>query len=78
MGVCRPVSNVSKAFLGKPSAWEDVYKRQLKSYANIVEGNALRMDWESVVPKQELNYIMGNPPFVGARMMSPCLLYTSS
>lgn len=41
----------------------------LKSYANIVEGNALRLDWESVVPKQELDYIMGNPPFVGARMM---------
>ena len=39
----------------------------LKSYANILEGNALRMDWERVVPKQELNYIMGNPPFVGAR-----------
>ena len=37
----------------------------LKSYANIVEGNALRLDWESVVPKRELNYIMGNPPFVG-------------
>ena len=31
----------------------------LKSYANITEGNALRLDWESVVPKQELNYIMG-------------------
>ena len=42
----------------------------LKSYANIVEGNALRVDWESVVPKAELNYIMGNPPFVGARLMS--------
>ena len=41
----------------------------LKSYANIVEGNALRLDWESVVPKHELNYIMGNPPFVGARLM---------
>lgn len=41
----------------------------LKSYANITEGNALRLDWESVVPKQKLNYIMGNPPFVGARMM---------
>ncbi|MDD6146440.1 MAG: methylase [Oscillospiraceae bacterium] len=39
----------------------------LKSYANIVEGNALRIDWESVVPKDKLNYIMGNPPFVGAR-----------
>ena len=37
----------------------------LKSYANIVEGNALRMDWEDVVPKERLNYIMGNPPFVG-------------
>ncbi len=42
----------------------------LKSYANIVEGNALRIDWESVVPKAELNYIMGNPPFVGANNLS--------
>ena len=42
----------------------------LKSYANIVEGNALRLDWESVVPKHELNYIMGNPPFVGFTFMS--------
>ena len=41
----------------------------LTSYANIVEGNALRIDWETVVPKEKLNYIMGNPPFVGARMM---------
>lgn len=40
----------------------------LKSYANIVEGNALRVDWESVVPKNELNYIMGNPPFIGGMM----------
>lgn len=37
----------------------------LKSYVNIFEGNALRVDWESVVPKGRLNYIMGNPPFVG-------------
>ncbi len=42
----------------------------LKSYANIVESNALRTDWESVVPKDKLNYIMGNPPFVGASMMT--------
>ena len=42
----------------------------LKSYANITEGNALRIDWETVVPKDKLNYIMGNPPFVGARLMS--------
>ncbi|MGN0647114.1 MAG: DNA methyltransferase [Oscillospiraceae bacterium] len=38
----------------------------LKSYANIVEGNALRLDWERVVPKDRLNYIM----FVGASMMN--------
>lgn len=42
----------------------------LKSYSNIVEGNALRINWETVVPKNKLNYIIGNPPFVGARLMS--------
>ena len=42
----------------------------LKTAAHIVEGNALRMDWESVVPKLELNYIMGNPPFVGYSLQS--------
>lgn len=41
----------------------------LKSYANIIEGNALTTPWGSVVPKHELNYIMGNPPFVGAQYM---------
>ena len=42
----------------------------LKSYANIIEANALRIDWETVVPKEKLNYIMGNPPYSGARLMS--------
>ena len=37
----------------------------LKTYANIVEGNALRINWEDIIPKEKLNYIMGNPPFVG-------------
>lgn len=41
----------------------------LKSYANIVEENALRFDWEELVSKDEINYIMGNPPFIGARYM---------
>ena len=49
---------------------EDIVAHQidflpLKSYANITEGNALRLDWETVIPKGKLNYIMGNPPFVG-------------
>lgn len=42
----------------------------LKTYSNIHEGNALRMDWNDVVAKDKLNYIMGNPPFVGAMMMN--------
>lgn len=42
----------------------------LKSYTNIVEGNALRMDWNEVVPAEELDYIMGNPPFVGYQYQS--------
>ena len=42
----------------------------LKSYTNITEGNALRIDWNDVIPKEELNYIMGNPPFVGSKYSS--------
>ena len=42
----------------------------LTNYANIIEGNALRIDWESVVPKKELNYIMGNPPFIGYKLQT--------
>lgn len=42
----------------------------LKSYANIIEGNALQLDWESVIPKYKLNYIMGNPPFIGYSLQS--------
>ncbi len=41
----------------------------LRNYANIHEANALRIDWNDVVPKEQLDYIMGNPPFVGARLM---------
>ena len=37
----------------------------LRTNANIIEGNALRLDWEAVVPKNLLSYIMGNPPFLG-------------
>ena len=54
---------------------EDIVRRPLdflplKSYANIVEGNALRIDWASVVPREKLSFIMGNPPFVGYSLQS--------
>lgn len=42
----------------------------LKTNAYITEGNALRLDWESLVAKNKLNYIMGNPPFVGYSLQS--------
>ena len=44
----------------------------LKSYSNIVEGNAIRIDWSEVVEASKLSYIIGNPPFRGARVMEPC------
>jgi len=43
----------------------------LKEAAHITCGNALRVDWETLVPKNELRYIMGNPPFLGYGMQSP-------
>ena len=42
----------------------------LKTYVNIVEANALRIDWNDVIPAEKLNYIMGNPPFVGYSLQS--------
>ena len=40
----------------------------LRSEAHIAEGNALRLDWQAVCPAPD--YIIGNPPFVGARLMN--------
>lgn len=42
----------------------------LRKRPHIVYGNALQLDWESIVSKKELNYIMGNPPFVGSKYMT--------
>ena len=42
----------------------------LMQSATIVYGNALRIDWEDVVPKDELSYIVSNPPYRGARTMT--------
>ena len=42
----------------------------LKAYHNIHEGNALRTDWSEVITPEKLDYIMGNPPFVGYSLQS--------
>ena len=50
---------------------QDIDFLPLKSYTNIHEGNALRIDWETIIPKDHLNYIIGNPPFCGRRYRTP-------
>ena len=54
---------------------EDILGRNLpffplKTLTNIIEGNALRIDWKNVIQKGELSFIIGNPPFAGARLMT--------
>ncbi len=43
----------------------------LKKSAKIINGNALQTDWESIISKNELSYILGNPPFIGHQWRSP-------
>jgi len=50
---------------GRPFA-----KLPLTEQPHIVEDNALTLDWESAVPKSQLTYVLGNPPFVGSKLMS--------
>lgn len=49
----------------------DLEPLPLKDYHNIHEGNALRMNWNDVVPAAEVDYIMGNPPFIGKSFQTP-------
>lgn len=42
----------------------------LTFYANIVENNAVRVDWDHVVPGEKLDYIMGNPPLIVPKISS--------
>lgn len=60
------MNNIVAEYFGIPFV-----RLPLTQSATIVHGNALRIDWETVVPKQELSFILGNPPFVGASVMSP-------
>ena len=42
----------------------------LKDSAHILHGDALETDWSSLLPPERCSYIMGNPPFVGAKFQS--------
>lgn len=54
----------------------DVYGEEIPSIPlvhapNIVHGDALEMDWNAVLPAAQASYVLGNPPFVGAKQQSP-------
>ncbi|MET0018024.1 DNA methyltransferase [Oscillibacter sp.] len=59
------MNNAVADYLGFPFV-----RLPLRQSATIVNENALQIAWEDVVPKPELSYILGNPPFVGAHMMA--------
>ena len=42
----------------------------LTTSAHIVNDNALTLDWSTVVPRERVSYILGNPPFVGKKEQS--------
>lgn len=54
----------------KDIIYSDIDFLPLKSYTYISVGNALMTDWETIVDRDKLSYIIGNPPFIGARKMS--------
>ncbi|MBS0537096.1 MAG: class I SAM-dependent DNA methyltransferase, partial [Proteobacteria bacterium] len=43
----------------------------MKKSPTIVNGNALRLDWKKILPPEKCSYILGNPPFVGAKYQTP-------
>jgi hypothetical protein len=43
----------------------------LKQSAKIIHGDALEVDWAALLPPEKCHYIMGNPPFIGAKFQSP-------
>lgn len=55
---------VGEAF-GQP-----VLRLPLKKGAKIVVGNALRIDWNDVLPAKQCSFVLGNPPFVGKQFMT--------
>lgn len=44
---------------------------RIKSYTNIIENDALEIDWNDVISKYELNFIIGNPLFIGHSVQNP-------
>lgn len=50
---------------------ENFVRLPLKTHPNIHIANALRLDWSEVIEKEQLSYILGNPPFLGHHLQTP-------
>jgi hypothetical protein len=52
-------------------AFGQLYQRlPLKKSPHIHCGNALRLDWKTILPPEQCSYVLGNPPFVGAKFQT--------
>ncbi|MBI1276061.1 class I SAM-dependent DNA methyltransferase [bacterium] len=49
---------------------QSLVRLPLKKSAHITHGNALEIDWKTVIAPENLNYMLGNPPFVGSKYQS--------
>ena len=43
----------------------------LKKAPHIVKGNALRLDWNALLPREEVSFVLGNPPYAGKKRRNP-------
>ena len=49
---------------------QPVDRLPLRSSPHIVQGNALRMDWNAILPREKCAFVLGNPPFIGAKFQN--------
>jgi len=50
---------------------EDFIRIPLKTSPHIICGDALELDWQDILPAENCHYVLGNPPFVGAKYQTP-------
>jgi hypothetical protein len=61
-----------QANIALSEAFGQLYRRiPLKKSPHIHHANALRLDWKSVLPPEKCSYVLGNPPFIGSKLLNP-------
>jgi hypothetical protein len=61
-----------QANIALSEAFGQLYRRiPLRKSPHIVCANALRTDWKTVLPPEQCSFILGNPPFIGSKLLTP-------